>query len=67
MREIDILKRVRDKNILRCLEVVDQGDYVFIITEYCDADLSKLIYDQKVSQKNPKKALELLAQVISGY
>lgn len=52
------------QNIVQLIEVIYEKDYVYIVMEYCEEDMSKTI---KSFAGNEKKAFESLKQILMGF
>jgi serine/threonine-protein kinase ULK/ATG1 len=62
--EIKILMSLSHPNIVRLIEVIYEKEYVYIVMEYCEEDLTKSI---KSFVGNEDKAKEALRQIILGF
>ena len=62
--EIKILMSLNHPNIVQTHEVIYEKDFVYIVMEYCEEDLSKLI-GQFVGKED--KARDALKQIVMGF
>ena len=63
-KELEILKIVTHENIVKLLEIIENNNKIYIITEYCPNDLySQIIINQKLPEK---QALKYFEQIISA-
>lgn len=46
--EIKILAAFKHPNIVRLYDVVYEGNYVYLVMEYCESDLSKFLKKSKI-------------------
>lgn len=54
--EVEIMNKIKENphdNIIKCIDVVEMIDYVYIVMEYCENDMAKLI-KHPLSERNAK-------------
>jgi serine/threonine protein kinase len=62
--EIRILTQLNHQHTVKLFEVVEEGDYIYIVMELCDGDLRRYTECAPVSEA---QALEYLGQILRGY
>ena len=64
-KEINILKRIRHKNVIQLYEIIESKSNLYIIMEYCE---NKELFDYIVSKKQleEKEACRFFQQIIDG-
>ena len=64
-KEINILKRIRHKNIIQLYEIIESKSNLYIIMEYCE---NKELFDYIISKKylKEKEACRFFQQIIDG-
>ena len=63
--EIEVLKRLRHKNIVRLIDLLQTQNSLYIITEFCqDGDLRDLITRKRFTEQ---EAVGILFQLIDGF
>ena len=65
-KEIQILKMVKHENIIKLLEIIDEKNEIFIITEYYPNDLLSLIIKNKNKKLSEETALNYFSQYLNG-
>jgi serine/threonine-protein kinase ULK/ATG1 len=46
--EVDILKRFKHKNIVEFVDAIEEENYIYVVTQYCeDGDLSEYLKENK--------------------
>ena len=64
-KEINILKRIRHKNVIQLYEIMESKSNLYIVMEYCE---NKELFDYIVSKKflKEKEACRFFQQIIDG-
>ena len=63
-KELKILKTVMHENIIKLLEIIENNNKIYLITEYCPNDLySQIIINQKLPEE---QALKYFEQIINA-
>ena len=65
-REIQILKIVKHENIINLLDIIDEKNEIYLITEYCPYDLFSLIIKNRNKKLSEESALNYFSQYING-
>lgn len=65
IKEIDIMKLINHENIIRYHFYIKKNDYLYLILEYCDTDLSK--YLKLTGALNETKSLAIFRQLKDGF
>lgn len=64
-REISVMQRLSHENIVKCIEVITDGDLIYVVLEWCsDGDLLSWIMDGRI--RNVDHAKSLFVQVLNG-
>ena len=64
--EINALRALNHKNILRTIDILMTKNNVYIVTEFCEfGDLQQMIKNNKKMQE--KDALNIIRDVVEGY
>lgn len=64
--EIEILKKVEHKNVVKFMDVYQTQNNMYIFTEYCnDGDLQH--YLKKRGKLHEKEAVKILRELLGGY
>lgn len=64
LREIKIMKEIKHENIMAALDLYSEKDYINLVMEIMDSDLSKLISRKKHLNDSQKKCI--LWQILNG-
>jgi serine/threonine protein kinase len=59
------IKEMRSPYVLCCLDIFITEEATYIVTEYCESDLGKLIKQCGKLEKN--QVLSLFSQLVKGY
>ena len=66
-REIDLMRKMVHKNILKLYDVIKHKNYFYLILEYCNqGDLKKYI-DLNINNLNKKNDLNYINQILEGF
>jgi serine/threonine protein kinase len=66
LEEINILKSIEHRNIIRCYDVLHTQNNTYIITEYCnEGDLSQTL--SRHSRLQEQDLVNILKDIISGF
>ncbi len=63
-REIEIMKRLNHKNIVKLYDKIYTEKHIFLIMELCDGDLNNYIKKNKLSENNIKEIMKQLIEVL---
>lgn len=62
-KETDILRRLSHPNIVRLVDIIEEGNSLYMVMEHCEQDLSKYLRNNKLDERH---AIEIIKQVASG-
>ena len=63
-REIEIMRRLNHKNIVKLYDKIYTEKHIFLIMELCDGDLNNYIKKNKLSENNIKEIMKQLIEVL---
>ena len=66
INEIKILKPLRNPNIIKCYDVLNTTNNIYLILDYCDGGDLKT-YLKKHKRLSEEKALNIVKQILNGY
>lgn len=65
LREVKVMKGIRHKNLMTCLDVFVEGGHINLVMEFMEGDLKKLIEDRRVELTEAHAAC-LAQQLLQG-
>lgn len=61
--ETSILRQLDHPNIVKLFDIIEEGNSLFMVMEYCELDLSQYLRKYKLDEQ---RATDIVKQVIAG-